>query len=395
MYSLNIQEFKKTFAHHFGCNDGIRIFFAPGRVNLIGEHTDYNGGYVFPASITLGTWAAVRPRKDGLYRFRSTNFMGHFECHATENVLYKQEDDWANYPKGVLVELMNRVGREDSVRFTGADLLFHGTLPNEAGLSSSASIELVTALSLSTLSGLDISMIEQAKLSQSAENHFIGVNCGILDQFAVAMGKRNQAILLKCDKMKYEYVPFEIEGYKLVITNSNKRRGLADSKYNERRRECEIGLAILQREHQIQTLGDLSYSDWTRIGFMIADEVIRRRVEHVVSENERVIMAKEALEKNRLMDFGELMKESHLSLKENYEVTGIELDTLFEEALKVEGCIGTRMTGAGFGGCTISLVNNEAIGDFQASVSENYKNKTGLTPDFYVCEIGDGAREIV
>ncbi|RFU63567.1 galactokinase [Bacillus sp. V59.32b] len=380
------------FSKEYGHQEGVRSFFAPGRVNLIGEHTDYNGGYVFPAALTFGTWALVSLRKDGIYRFASTNFDTKADCKATEALQYREEYDWVNYPIGILNELVKLAGPE---RFTGADVLFHGNIPNGAGLSSSASIELVTGLALSKLADLEISMIELARLGQRAENHFVGVNCGIMDQFAVAMGKESQAIMLKCDTLEYSYVPVKIDGYKLVITNTNKRRGLTDSKYNERRGECEKGLQEIQAHlTEVRSLGDVNDEMWQEVKEHIKDEVIRRRVEHVITENERVLTAMEKLKQNDLIGFGEMMKESHESLRNLYEVTGIELDTLYEVASQVEGCIGTRMTGAGFGGCNVSLVKSEAVEEFINKVTKGYQSKLGYEPSFYICEIGDGAKEI-
>lgn len=391
---MNASELKELFQKQYGYNEGVRVFFAPGRVNLIGEHTDYNGGYVFPAALTFGTWAAAAPRKDNVYRFASANFPTEAECSVSEPLIYREDDDWANYPKGVLNELI-QLAKDENKSYSGADILFYGNIPNGAGLSSSASIELVTALALSKLAGFDIPMLELVKLGQRAENRFVGVNCGIMDQFAVGMGKKDHAMMLKCDTMEYQYVPVKIEGYKLVITNTNKRRGLADSKYNERRSECEEGLAIIKNYlPEVQSLGDVSLQNWNKVKNHIENETIRRRVEHVITENERVLSATKSLQENDLVSFGEMMKQSHESLRDLYEVTGFELDTLFEEAAKVKGCIGTRMTGAGFGGCNVSLVKEDAVDDFKEKVAHNYSLKTKLDPDFYVCEIGDGAKEV-
>lgn len=361
------QQLISRFKEEFGYAENVRLFFAPGRVNLIGEHTDYNGGFVFPAALTYGTWAAVSARQDGIYRFRSENFPGQsVECSLAEGIVYKKEDDWANYPKGVLKEVMETAGDKNSALFTGADVLFFGNIPNGAGLSSSASIELVTGLALSKLAGVKVEMLELVKIGQRAENRFVGVNCGIMDQFAVGMGKEGHAIKLDCDTLEYEYVPVKIDGYKLVITNTNKRRGLADSKYNERRSECEQGLAIIQQQLPgVHCLGDVSYNEWVNVKASIEDEVIRRRVEHVITEDDRVLQATKSLQENDLVTFGEWMKKSHESLRDLYEVTGTELDALFEEAAKIDGCIGTRMTGAGFGGCNVSLVKEEAVESFK------------------------------
>ncbi|XJZ26766.1 galactokinase [Bacillota bacterium Lsc_1132] len=394
---MNQQQLIAQFKTECGYAENIRLFFAPGRVNLIGEHTDYNGGYVFPAALTFGTWAVVSPRQDGIYCFRSANFPGQaVECSVKEGISYKQEDDWANYPKGVLKELLELDGGAKASLYTGADVLFYGNIPNGAGLSSSASIELVTGLALSKLAGIGVEMLELVKIGQRAENRFVGVNCGIMDQFTVGMGKEGHAIKLDCDTLEFEYVPVQIDGYKLVITNTNKRRGLADSKYNERRSECEQGLSIIQQQlPEVHCLGDVSYNEWVNVKSSIENEVIRRRVLHVVTEDDRVLQATKSLQENDLITFGDLMKKSHESLRDLYEVTGTELDTLFEEAAKIDGCIGTRMTGAGFGGCNVSLVKEEAVETFKQQVAENYRAKTGLEPDFYICEIGDGTKEIL
>lgn len=391
------QQLIAQFKEEFGTEEKIRLFFAPGRVNLIGEHTDYNGGYVFPAALTFGTWAVASPRTDGIYRFRSANFASKpAECSVAEGISYKKEDDWANYPKGVLKELLELDGGVKAGFYTGADILFYGNIPNGAGLSSSASIELVTGLALSKLAGIEVDMLELAKLGQRAENRFVGVNCGIMDQFAVGMGKEGHAIKLDCDTLEFDYVPVKIDGYKLVITNTNKRRGLADSKYNERRSECERGLSIIQQQlPDIHCLGNVSYNEWVTVKHSIEDQVIRRRVEHVITEDDRVLQATKSLQENDLITFGELMKQSHESLRDLYEVTGNELDILYEEAVKIDGCIGTRMTGAGFGGCNVSLVKEEAVETFKKKIAENYFSRTGLEPTFYVCEIGDGTKEIL
>lgn len=377
----------------------IRLFFAPGRVNLIGEHTDYTGGYVFPAALTFGTWAVVRARDDGKYQFASTGFSGVVSCHRA-NIVYKEEDDWANYAKGVVKEWAAYVAKRPELGtvenvLTGADVLFHGNIPHGAGLSSSASIEMVTAVTLMNLASLSVPMIDLVRLAQRAENNFVGVNCGIMDQFAVGMGKKDHAVLLKCDTMNYEYVPLRLGDYRIVVTHTNKRRGLADSKYNERRRECEQGLVQVQHHlPHIDRLGDLRQTEWVSIRDNIPAGTVRKRVEHVVSENERVRSAVTRLRDHDLVSFGQLMYKSHESLRDLYDVTGVELDALFSAARNVDGCIGSRMTGAGFGGCTVSLVRKDKLDAFQRSVSQSYTAQTGLIPDFYVCHIGDGAKEI-
>lgn len=388
------QMMNEKFTEYYGEVQGARAFFAPGRVNLIGEHTDYNGGYVFPAALSFGTYALVKPRTDKVYRFASLNFPDHVVKTSVDHIVYREEDDWANYPKGVLQQLLS-FAAEQQEAFKGADMLFYGNIPNGAGLSSSASIEMVTGYALSRLAGLSVPVIELVKLAQKAENEFVGVNCGIMDQFAVGMGKANHAVRLNCADLTYEYAPLKLDGYKLIITNTNKRRGLADSKYNERRAECEAGLAALRTvKPDLRDLGALSLEEWNELREHVQDPVVRKRVEHVVSEDDRVLKAVRALADHDLTKFGQLMIQSHESLRDLYEVTGAELDALMEAAVSVEGCIGSRMTGAGFGGCTVSLVKEDAVERFQSEVAEKYTAKTGLTPTFYVCDIGDGVKEI-
>ncbi|MDT8858844.1 galactokinase [Alkalihalobacillus sp. MEB130] len=365
-----------------------RLFFAPGRVNLIGEHTDYNGGYVFPAALTIGTEMVIREREDRTFHLASTNFEQRVSFTLDE-LTYDKEDDWGNYPKGIIKELIN-----EGVSLTGADILYEGTIPNGAGLSSSASIGMVTAFGLATLAQATLSRVDLAKLCQRMENHFIGVNSGIMDQYAVGLCKEKHAIYLNTMTMHAEDVPLELHGHKIVITNTNKRRGLADSKYNERRSQCEEALRRIQvKKPTVQTLSDLTTADLPEMEELIGDELLYRRAKHVVTENKRTNGAKEALQNGDLAIFGKLMIGSHLSLKEDYEVTGNELDALFEAQRKVDGCVGTRMTGAGFGGCTVSLVKAEAVDSFKKQVEEEYVNETGLTPTFYICEAGNGVHE--
>ncbi|GAE35252.1 galactokinase [Halalkalibacter akibai] len=366
-----------------------RLFFAPGRVNLIGEHTDYNGGYVFPAALTIGTYMVVREREDEVFHLASLNFDQKITFSLHE-LVFKEEDDWGNYPKGIIKELV-----KEGVSLKGADILYEGTIPNGAGLSSSASIGMVTAYALSKLANAKLSRVDLAKLCQRMENHFIGVNSGIMDQYAVGLCKEKHAIYLNTMTMHAEDVPLELHGHKIVITNTNKRRGLADSKYNERRAQCEEALKRIQREKtSIQTLSDLSVADLPSIERLIDDELLYRRAKHVVTENKRTSDAKKALQAGDLLLFGQLMIGSHLSLKEDYEVTGKELDALFEAQRRVEGCVGTRMTGAGFGGCTVSVVKEEAVELFKESVEVEYEQETGLTPTFYICEAGNGVHEV-
>lgn len=381
-----------TFLEVFGGEkEGVRLFFAPGRVNLIGEHTDYNGGVVLPAGLSKGTWAMSRPREDGLSRFYSLQFPQLVKTRG-EALLYSEADGWGNYPKGVLNELLRLPSFKEN--FRGIDLLFDGNIPNQAGLSSSASIEVVTAFALTKMTGVVLPLMEIALLAQRAENRFVGVQCGIMDQAAVALARKNHAILLRTATLQFEYVPLNVKGFTWVITNTNKRRQLSESKYNERRAECEEGLRQLQALGlEIDSLGELTLGEWSAHRDRVQGEKIRKRIDHVVGEDERVYRSIEHLKGNDLLSFGERLNESHASLRDLYEVTGMELDVLQEEAVKVEGCLGSRMTGAGFGGCTVSLVKEEAVPLFEKEVGEGYLRRTGLRPSFYRFEIGDGVRE--
>lgn len=366
----------------------VRVFFAPGRVNLIGEHIDYNGGPVFPAALELGTWAIVRPRQDGEFRFASTSFP--LEVSVSEPVVYAKEDDFANYPKGVIWAM-----GQEGVHIPGADMLFVGNLPNGAGLSSSASIELVTGVAINAIAGHPLNHIRLAQLGQRAENQFVGVNSGIMDQFASAMGRAHHAILLDCGTLEYRYAPLPDEGVQLVVTNTNKRRGLADSKYNERRAECDEALRqIQQRLPNVSFLAQVTQNLWSELEPFIDGDVVRRRAKHVVTETARVREAVEALELGNLARFGQLLNESHVSLRDDFEVTGVELDALAEAAWDVDGCLGSRMTGAGFGGCTVSLVKDSTVESFKSHVARVYHERTGLAPSFYTSAVGDGAREV-
>lgn len=380
------------FGEVFGDTDGVQTYFAPGRVNMIGEHTDYNAGHVFPCALTIGTYAAARKRNDKKLRFFSMNFeqLGVIES-SIENIKPEKDADWTNYPKGIIWAFMER-GYE--IPF-GMDLLLNGNIPNGSGLSSSASIEVLTGFILRDFFGIkEVSNQDLALIGQFSENQFNGVNCGIMDQFAIAMGKKDNAIFLDTADLSFEYAPIKLEGTKIVISCSNKKRGLGDSKYNERRAECEKALSEIQEVVGIQGLGDLSESQFEEYKSAIKDEVRIKRAKHAVYENQRTIKAVEALKNNDVTLFGELMNVSHVSLRDDYEVTGIELDTLAEEAWKVDGVIGSRMTGAGFGGCTVSIVKDEAIDNFIATVGPAYKKKIGYAADFYVVEIGDGPRTI-
>ncbi len=377
----------KKFEEVFGDTNGTKAYFAPGRVNMIGEHTDYNGGHVFPCALTIGTYAVARKRNDNRLRFYSMNFehLGIMES-SIENLNPEKEADWTNYPKGVMWAFEQK-GYEIPY---GMDLLLNGNIPNGSGLSSSASVEVLTGFILRDFYGFDVTNQDLALIGQYAENNFNGVNCGIMDQFAIAMGKESHAIFLDTSDLSFEYAPIKLENAKIVIACSNKKRGLGDSKYNERRNECETALAEIQNAVGINGLGDLTEEQFELYKSMIKDEVRVKRAKHAVYENQRTIKAVEALKKNDVELFGKLMNESHVSLRDDYEVTGIELDTLAEEAWKVDGCIGSRMTGAGFGGCTVSIVKTDAIDGFIEAVGTAYQEKIGYAADFYVVDIGDG-----
>ena len=388
---MNLQELKAEFLKRFsGDDEGIRFFTSPGRVNLIGEHTDYNGGFVFPAALSMGTVIVARPRNDGKFRMQATDLDIVVEGDIATIQDYKNLE-WGNYQFGIADELMKA-----GYNVVGADMLYYDTIPHGGGLSSSAAIEVATAIAMAMMGGkTEVDNVEMAKLGQKAENNYIGVNCGIMDQFASAMGKKNHAIYLNCKDLSYKLVPLALDGMKIVISNTNKKRSLATSKYNERRSECEQGLELLQTViPNITCLGDVSYAEFEKHKDVITNEVVKRRVEHVISEDDRVLQSIEALNKGDMVTFGKLMTASHNSLRDNYEVTGVELDTLVEEALKIDGVLGSRMTGAGFGGCTVSIVKDENVDEFIKVVGENYTNKIGYAPSFYVSEVSDGGREI-
>jgi galactokinase len=377
----------QKFSEIFGADGDIQVYFAPGRVNLIGEHTDYNGGHVFPCALTIGTYAAVRKNEDKTLRFYSMNFdhLGVITSSIDE-LTKKKEDDWANYPKGVIWALKQR----GYVIEQGMDIVYYGNIPNSSGLSSSASLEVLTGFILKELFDFNLYMIELALISQYAENKFIGVNCGIMDQFAIAMGKKDQAIFLDTSNLACEYAPIKLANAKIIIISSNKKRGLGDSKYNERRSECEEALKELQTVINIENLGDLSEEEFEAHKGAIGDPVRIKRAKHAVYENQRTIKAVSALKANNIAEFGQLMNASHISLRDDYEVTGVELDTLVEAAWEQKGVIGSRMTGAGFGGCTVSIVENDYVQDFIDASGKIYEDKIGYKADFYVVDIGNG-----
>jgi galactokinase len=386
-----LAQLRSDFINTFGDGNDVRMFFAPGRVNLIGEHTDYNGGHVFPCALSVGTYAIGRLRSDDKVRLFSKNFtdLGIIEFNLNE-LVNVPDHDWANYPKGVLHVFKENGNKIDR----GFEILFFGNIPNGAGLSSSASIELATSVLLKGLFDLPVEMIDMVRLSQKAENEFIGVSCGIMDQFAIGMGKADSAVLLDCETMHFTYSPVELGDASLVIANTNRRRGLAESKYNERRNECERALQDLQTKLTISSLGDLTVDEFEAHKSLIRNPIDQKRAKHAVYENERTKIAVEKLNRGDIQGFGQLMNQSHISLRDDYEVTGSELDALVEAAWEQEGVIGARMTGAGFGGCTVNILENKYLPDFIEKAGKKYTSKTGLEADFYVVEIGNGASEI-
>lgn len=386
-----IEQLTTIFYDTFGEGGDIRCYFSPGRVNLIGEHTDYNGGHVFPCALTIGTYFLVRKRQDRQMRFYSENFktLGISE-RSLEDISIQQDNDWVNYPMGIIWTLEQNGYTVPQ----GFDLLVYGTIPNSSGLSSSASIEVGTAFFLNDFFGFGLSLTDMAKLSQYSENHYNHVACGIMDQFSIAMGKKDHAIFLDTNTLQYEYVPVLLEDAKIIISCSNKKRGLCDSLYNERRRECSAALAQIQEVVGIDSLGDLTREQFDLYQTAICDKNWKKRAKHAVSENLRTVEAVKVLQEGNLKKFGELMVASHNSLRDDFEVTGMELDTLVEAALAQEGVIGSRMTGAGFGGCTVSIVKNGCEGNFMKNVGNIYLDKIGYAADFYIAEIGDGVRRI-
>ncbi|MDR1613656.1 MAG: galactokinase [Planctomycetota bacterium] len=371
--------------------DKRRLFFAPGRVNLIGEHTDYNGGHVLPCALSLGTRALAAPRADRRCRVASLNLPGEgvaeFSLDAAWDVA---ETGWSRYPRSVF-SIFERHGLSLA---RGMDILYYGDLPAGAGLSSSASIEVLTGYVARELGGLEISRVYLALLAQEAENERVGVQCGIMDQFAVAMGKRDRAILLDCGALKHRYCALSLPGARLIITNSNKPHSLAASKYNSRRRECEQALAALRRSLNIRALCEIDAATFERHARRIDDGVIRRRARHVVSENQRVLEAAAFLENGDLEGFGGLMYASHASMRDDFAISCPEMDLLVALASSVPGVYGSRMTGGGFGGCTVSLVREEAVDEFRETLERGYRSQTGYAPSFYLCETSDGAMEL-
>ena len=387
---MDIEELKDKFEEVYGEDkEQILAFNAPGRVNLIGEHLDYNGGLVFPCALEFGTIGLVRKRKDNLVRLYSTNFELSVDVELP-NVIYDEAHDWANYPKGVIKILM-----DSGYNVGGMDILISGDIPNGAGLSSSASLEILIAYIINVIfNDCRIQLIDLVKLTQKAENEFVGVNCGIMDQFAVAMGIENRAMLLDCNTLEYKYAPVDLKGYSLVLMNTNKRRGLNESKYNERRSECERAVELISKEREIKYLCELSEDELNKYEHLLDNDILKKRVRHVVMENIRVKEAFKSLQNGDLNRFGELLVESHNSLRDLYEVTGKELDTIVEEALKLKGCVGARMTGAGFGGCALAIVSLDELEDFGKNIIKNYESIIGYEPSLYLSGIGEGVLQL-
>ena len=383
---------KEAMEEVFGTAAGADVFFAPGRVNLIGEHIDYNGGHVFPCALTIGTYAAVRRNGTDTMRLYSANFpqngIGSFKLSELE----ERQKRWTDYPKGVMWALARHGFAIPADG--GLDVVYYGNIPNGSGLSSSASIEVLTAKFLSDTFGFDLDGVFIARLCKESENLFNGVNCGIMDQFAIAMGSQDKAIFLDTATLDYTYVPFVLPEAKIVIACSNKKRGLADSEYNKRRGECEAALAVLNQVRPVKALCDLTPAQFEEVSGVLTESVLLKRARHAVTENDRTLRAVEALNAGDLNAFGELMKASHDSLRYDFEVTGPELDALYEAACAVDGVIGTRMTGAGFGGCTVSIVRDDSVDAFVKSVGEAYRKTIGYDASFYVVSVGGGPAKI-
>jgi len=380
------------FAELFGNSEGARFYFSPGRVNLIGEHTDYNGGHVFPCALTLGTYGAARKREDNKIHFYSMNLNSFGVVEASlDDLTNKKEYNWANYPLGVVWAFKEKGHTITS----GFDMVIWGNIPNGSGLSSSASLEVLTGVILTDLFEIkDLSMTDLALIGQYSENNFNGCNCGIMDQFAVAMGKKDHAIFLDTSDLSYEYAPCILDGAKIVITNSKVKHSLVDSAYNDRRNECAAALKALQSELDIQALGDLTPEEFEAHKSLIKDEIQLQRAKHAVYENQRTIDAVTALKAGDIESFGKLMNQSHISLRDDYDVSCEEIDILVDLAWKIPGVLGSRITGGGFGGCTVSIVKDESVDTFIETIGKTYLEKVGHEAEFYTVDIGDGASRL-
>lgn len=380
------------FAELFGNSEGARFYFSPGRVNLIGEHTDYNGGHVFPCALTLGTYGAARKREDNKIHFYSMNLNSFGVVEASlDDLTNKKEYNWANYPLGVVWAFKEKGHTITS----GFDMVIWGNIPNGSGLSSSASLEVLTGVILTDLFEIkDLSMTDLALIGQYSENNFNGCNCGIMDQFAVAMGKKDHAIFLDTSDLSYEYAPCILDGAKIVITNSKVKHSLVDSAYNDRRNECAAALKALQSELDIQVLGDLTPEEFEAHKSLIKDEIQLQRAKHAVYENQRTIDAVTALKAGDIESFGKLMNQSHISLRDDYDVSCEEIDILVDLAWKIPGVLGSRIIGGGFGGCTVSIVKDESVDTFIETIGKTYLEKVGHEAEFYTVDIGDGASRL-
>ena len=389
--AVNVAELREQFETLFGSGGKVKAYFAPGRVNLIGEHTDYNGGHVFPCALTIGTYGIIRPRSDRRLRLYSVNFsdMGIVES-SLDDLVPSDEAGWTNYPKGIMWTFEKRGYHLTS----GADLLFYGDIPAGSGLSSSASLEVLTGLMLRDTFGFEISMVDLALIGQYSENNFNGMNCGIMDQFASVMGRKDCAIFLDTSNLNYEYAPVRLPDARIVITNSNVKHSLVSSAYNDRRNESEAALKALKTVVDIETLGDLTEAQFEQYKDAIKDPVCQKRAKHAVYENQRTIHAVEALKRNDIATFGKLINDSHVSLRDDYETSCEETDILAELAWNVPGVLGSRITGGGFGGCTVSIVNKDSVDLFIKTLDKAYKEKTGIQAEFYVVDIGDGAHRL-
>ena len=379
----------KKFNEIFGVEGEVHSYFAPGRVNLIGEHTDYNGGHVFPCALSIGTYGLARKRQDNKLRFYSVNFekLGVIET-SLEDLVPSDSAGWTNYPKGDMWAFEKRGFKMPC----GVDFLIYGNIPNGSGLSSSASLEVLTGLMLREEYGFDaLTMQDLAIIGQYSENNFNGMNCGIMDQFASAMGKKDCAIFLDTSTLNFEYAPVKLPTAKIVITNSKVKHSLVGSAYNDRRNECETALKDLQTVLDIKALGDLTEEEFEANKAVIKSDICRKRAKHAVYENQRAVKAVQALKDNNIEEFGKLMNASHVSLRDDYEVSCEEIDVLVDLAWETPGVIGSRITGGGFGGCTVSIVENDAVDGFIDSIGKKYKEKVGHEAEFYVVEIGDGA----
>lgn len=379
-----INDFLKIFGTGIECH----VYFAPGRVNLIGEHTDYNGGHVFPCALTLGTYAVVRKNDLKKFRFFSRNVKNPYIIEAPlEKPEYKSEYRWSNYPLGVIWSFWE----QGMIPQEGFDMLVWGNIPSGSGLSSSAALEVLTGTILKEEFGFDVTKTKIALLSQYSENNFNGCNCGIMDQFASANGKKDHAIFLDTATLEYEYAPIFLKDAKIVITNSKVKHSLVDSEYNNRRRESTQALHDLQKVINIDSLGDLSIEEFESYKNKITDDVCRKRAKHAVYENCRTIEAVEALKNGNIVRFGELMNEAHVSMRDDYEASCKEVDYLVELAWSVPGVLGCRITGGGFGGCTVAIVKDDAIENYQQVIQKGYETTFNKTPEFYIVEIGEGA----